>query len=91
MLTPSRILTLCIALIASAGSASAQCYLMDANADCSVCWRTTYGSKNDTTGVTTVAQCPEGVKVASPPPAGSQGLYIGGVGSLACCPTSPGL
>lgn len=41
--------------------ANAQCYLMDASAECPVCWRTVYGSSSDTLGVTTMSECDPGV------------------------------
>lgn len=40
---------------------NAQCYLMDASAECPVCWRTVYGSSSDTLGVTTMSECDPGV------------------------------
>lgn len=35
------------------------CYLEDANADCAVCWKTTYADALDTTGVTKMYKCDE--------------------------------
>jgi len=48
----------------------AQCYLMDANALCSVCWKTVYTAPDDKTGVTTMAECPMTITVTweTPPP-----------------------
>mmetsp|Transcript_55624 Transcript_55624/g.132077 ORF Transcript_55624/g.132077 Transcript_55624/m.132077 type:complete len:580 (+) Transcript_55624:141-1880(+) len=43
--------------------ARAQCYLENANAGCSVCWRTVYASATDKTGVTTMAECPMTITV----------------------------
>jgi hypothetical protein len=51
-------------LAALIGQAAATCYLEDANAKCSVCWKTVYGSAEDTTGVTTMSECPEGIAVS---------------------------
>jgi len=51
-------------LLALIGQAAATCYLEDANAACSVCWKTVYGSAEDTTGVTTMSECPEGIAVS---------------------------
>jgi len=48
-------------LLAMVGRASGQCYLLDADALCEVCWKTTYASVSDNVGVTTVAECPEGL------------------------------
>jgi hypothetical protein len=46
------------------GRAAAVCYLEDANAACAVCWRTAYSGPEDKTGVTTMAECPEGIAVS---------------------------
>ena len=54
-----------LALAAIVDEATAQCYLLDANADCAVCWKTTYGSPEDKTGVTTMSQCHEDYEVSS--------------------------
>ena len=42
---------------------TAQCYLEDANAACAVCWKTTYSSAADKTGVTTMGECPDTVAI----------------------------
>ncbi|KAJ1492612.1 hypothetical protein T484DRAFT_1770568 [Baffinella frigidus] len=44
--------------------ARAQCYLENANAECSVCWFTTYSTPTDKTGVTIMAECPMTIAVA---------------------------
>lgn len=46
------------------------CYLLDASATCAVCWKTAYGSADDTTGVTKMSECPEGIAETwkTPPP-----------------------
>ena len=48
----------------------AQCYLENANALCSVCWKTVYTASDDMTGVTTMSECPMTITVAwdTPPP-----------------------
>ena len=57
--------TAALALLAAASlpAARAQCYLMDANADCAVCWKTVYGDEADKTGVTTMSPCPAEIMV----------------------------
>lgn len=52
-----------LALAALVNEARAQCYLLDANAECAVCWKTTYGSPEDKMGVTTMSQCHEDFQV----------------------------
>ena len=44
--------------------AEATCYLMDANSECAVCWKTTYADMEDKAGVTTMAACPDGIDEA---------------------------
>lgn len=51
-------------LLCFLSTVGAVCYLEDANADCSVCWKTVYSGPDDSTGVTTMAQCPEGIAVS---------------------------
>jgi hypothetical protein len=48
-------------LLSMLSQADASCYLMDANAKCAVCWRTTYKDKSDKTGITKMGECPEGI------------------------------
>jgi len=48
----------------SAAGVDAQCYLEDSNADCSVCWFTTYGSADDKTGTTKMSACPSDISVS---------------------------
>ena len=36
---------------------------MSANAQCAVCWKTTYSAADDKIGVTTMSECPAGIKV----------------------------
>ena len=57
--------TAALALLAAAAlpAVRAQCYLMDANADCAVCWKTVYGDEADKTGVTTMSPCPAEIMV----------------------------
>ena len=40
-----------------------QCYLENANAECSVCWETSYSAADDKTGVTTMSECPTTIAV----------------------------
>jgi hypothetical protein len=46
------------------------CYLEDANAKCTVCWKTVYSSADDKSGFTTMSECPTGLSVEylQPPP-----------------------
>ena len=39
----------------------AKCYLLDANADCAVCWKTTYHGIDDKVGTTKMFECPAGI------------------------------
>jgi hypothetical protein len=57
-------------LLAITAGADATCYLLDANATCAVCWKTTYDRVDDKVGVTKMEECPSGVKVVwtEPPP-----------------------
>lgn len=50
-------------LLSSLPAAHAQCYLLNANSNCSVCWKTVYGDLADKTGVTTSAECPDAIAV----------------------------
>ena len=54
-----------LAVVVAVGlpAARAACYLMDANADCAVCWRTTYRDAADKTGVTRMGECPAGLEL----------------------------
>eukprot|EP00961_Rhodomonas_salina_P172721 2329079-Rhodomonas_salina.1 len=54
-------LLLCLFVSLIIPDVSAVCYLEDANADCEVCWRTSYSSAEDKIGVTALAECPDGV------------------------------
>ncbi len=51
-----------VLLAAAMPQAKATCYLMDANSQCAVCWKTTYSNAEDKTGVTTMAECPDGIQ-----------------------------
>jgi hypothetical protein len=53
---------LAVALLAAVQQADATCYLLDTNAKCAVCWKTTYSSMNDKIGVTQMSECPAGVR-----------------------------
>jgi hypothetical protein len=52
---------LMLLLLLLPGLIDAQCYLMNANSDCEVCWRTVYNDDADKTGVTTMAECPASI------------------------------
>jgi len=51
-----------VLLAAAMPQAKATCYLMDANSECAVCWKTTYTDTEDKTGVTTMTECPDGIQ-----------------------------
>ena len=69
MSSPILGLALVLLLLACKG-VNGQCYLMDADSDCTVCWRTTYSAPADGVGVTQMFPCPAALKsawVVSPP------------------------
>ena len=69
MSSPILDLALVLLLLACKG-VNGQCYLMDADSDCTVCWRTTYSAPADGVGVTQMFPCPAALKsawVVSPP------------------------
>mmetsp|Transcript_21268 Transcript_21268/g.49295 ORF Transcript_21268/g.49295 Transcript_21268/m.49295 type:complete len:570 (+) Transcript_21268:217-1926(+) len=61
--SPRSVWVALLAIALFARAADAQCYLEDANAECSVCWFTVYGSADDTVGVTKMKPCPPEIKV----------------------------
>jgi hypothetical protein len=50
-----------VLLAATMPQTDAVCYLLDANAQCAVCWKTVYSSADDKTGVTAMSECPGGI------------------------------
>lgn len=50
---------LCLAFMLSVPTTHAQCYLMDADAKCAVCWKTVYSDADDKVGVTKMSVCPD--------------------------------
>ena len=48
-------------ILFSVPAAHSQCYLMDADAKCAVCWKTIYGDADDKVGVTMMSECPDAI------------------------------
>lgn len=48
-------------LLAGVAQVDAKCYLLDANSECAVCWKTTYASPDDKAGDTVLSECPAGI------------------------------
>jgi hypothetical protein len=57
----ARMLLAAVLVLAALPRVASSCYLLDAAAKCAVCWKTTYGSDQDSTGVTKMSECPEGI------------------------------
>eukprot|EP00277_Geminigera_cryophila_P004399 CAMPEP_0179427360 /NCGR_PEP_ID=MMETSP0799-20121207/13335_1 /TAXON_ID=46947 /ORGANISM="Geminigera cryophila, Strain CCMP2564" /LENGTH=561 /DNA_ID=CAMNT_0021202383 /DNA_START=95 /DNA_END=1780 /DNA_ORIENTATION=+ len=53
-----RLLLVVVLVVVSVPGAHAQCYLLNANSKCEVCWKTVYGDFTDKIGVTTMDECP---------------------------------
>ena len=59
--TPGRLLLAAFMALVIVQRVESTCYLLDASATCAVYWKTAYCSEDDTTGVTKMSECPEGI------------------------------